>query len=100
MAEINGILIINKEKGWTSIAKIPVVITPTDGSAPYELTANSDGTAPGKVCAKVGVRWAKEKVKLDDAYPNWKTYVNTLNPKDWDEDCVEENVCPDFFSES
>lgn len=85
-----------KAEKWTTISSIPVIVTGEDGQ-PYELTAKSDGTAPAKVCTYVGVPWAKEKVKLCDAYSNWTQYVNTTNPKIWFDNMVLSNVCPLFF---
>lgn len=85
-----------KEKKWTTIASIPVVVPDVEGH-PYELTAKSDGTAPAKVCTYVGVPWSKEKVKLSDAYDNWTQYVNTTNPKIWFDNMNVGNICPLFF---
>lgn len=87
---------VAKTAGWNSIKDIPVVVTAEDGTT-YELTAKSDGSAPAKVCTYVGVRWAKEKTKLSDAYLNWTSYVNTTNPKLWFDNMDESKVVKQFF---
>lgn len=84
------------QNGWTSLDKIPVVVTNADGST-IALEAKSDGSAPSKICTYVGVRWAKEKTKLSDAYPNWTTYVTTTNPDIWYEDMNASKVVSQFF---
>lgn len=85
-----------KEKGWNSIKDIPVIVNPTDGD-PYELAAYPDGSAPAKICVNICVDWAKEQIKLDEAYPNWKKNVNSTNPADWYNDCNLSRVCDMFF---
>lgn len=87
---------VAKQNGWTSLDKIPVVVTNADGST-ITLEAKSDGSAPSKICTYVGVRWAKEKTKLSDAYPNWTTYVTTTNPDIWYEDMNASKVVSQFF---
>lgn len=84
------------KKAWKTIKDIPVIVTAEDGTT-YELDAKSDGSAPAKVCTYVGVRWAKERIKLSDAYSNWTTYVNTTNPQIWFENMDESKVVPLFF---
>jgi hypothetical protein len=85
--------------GWTTIASIPVVVTDADGHT-FELESKSDGSAPAKVCTAIGVPWAKERCKLDLAYSNWTSYVNTTNPSDWYSNITWENVIPLFFYET
>ena len=87
---------VANEKGWTSLDKIPVEVTNEDGTK-IALEAKSDGSAPSKVCTYVGVQWAKEKTKLNDAYSNWTTYVTTTNPKVWFENMDESKVVSQFF---
>ena len=85
-----------KANGWTSLDKIPVIVTTADGTK-ITLEAKSDGTAPSKVCTYVGVRWAKEKTKLNEAYFNWTTYVTTTNPKIWFDNMDASKVVSQFF---
>ena len=80
---------VAKENGWTTIKNIPVEVTAADGTT-YKLQANSDGSAPGKICTFIGVDWAKEKQNLDWAYPGFKTYVQTTNPEMWFQNEVKE----------
>ena len=87
------------ENNWTTIASIPVVVTDADG-IPFELESKSDGSAPAKVCTAIGVPWAKERCKLDLAYSNWTSYVDTKNPRDWYSNITWENVIPLFFYET
>ena len=82
--------------GWTSLDKIPVEVTNADGTK-IALEAKSDGSAPSKVCTYVGVQWAKEKTKLNEAYFNWTTYVTTTNPKIWFENMDGSKVVSQFF---
>ena len=84
------------KKAWTSIKDIPVVVTAADGTK-ITLEAKSDGSAPAKVCTYVGVRWAKEKTKLNEAYSNWTTYVNTTDPKVWFNNMDPSKVVSPFF---
>lgn len=88
-----------KANGWTSLDKIPVIVTTADGTK-ITLEAKSDGTAPSKVCTYVGVRWAKEKTKLNEAYSNWTTYVTTTNPKIWFDNMDGSKVVSQFFEET
>ena len=87
------------QNGWTSLDKIPVIVTCADGTT-IALEAKSDGTAPSKICTYVGVPWAKEKTKLSDAYSNWTTYVTTTNPKIWFENMNASKVISLFFDEA
>ena len=82
--------------GWTSLDKIPVEVTNADGTK-IALEAKSDGSAPSKVCTYVGVQWAKEKTKLNEAYSNWTTYVTTTNPKTWFDNMDASKVVSQFF---
>ena len=74
----------------TSIGTIPVEVTGADGIR-YSLDNYVD-KAPSKICTLIGVDWALERTKLVLAYPNFATYVNSLNPKDWQEDEVSNYV--------
>ena len=87
------------QNGWTSLDKIPVIVTCADGTT-IALEAKADGTAPSKICTYVGVPWAKEKTKLSDAYSNWTTYVTTTNPKIWFENMNASKVISQFFDEA
>ena len=82
--------------GWTCLNKIPVEVTNADGTK-IALEAKSDGSAPSKVCTYVGVQWAKEKTKLNEAYSNWTTYVTTTNPKIWFDNMDASKVVSQFF---
>jgi hypothetical protein len=87
------------ENNWTTIASIPVVVTDADGQ-PIVLESKSDGSAPAKVCTAIGVPWAKERCKLDLAYTNWTSYVNTRNPDNWYTNMHRAYIVPLFFDET
>ena len=87
------------ENNWTTIASIPVVVTDADGQ-PLVLESKSDGSAPAKVCTAIGVPWAKERCKLDLAYTNWTSYVNTRNPSNWYTNMHRAYIVPLFFDET
>lgn len=82
-----------KSDGWPkydSIKDIPVEVT-SRGGAVYALTAEDDAV-PQKVCAPLGTLWAKEYISIEEAYPSFKTYVNSNTPNLWTDNYVPENV--------
>lgn len=63
--------------GWTSLIKIPIVVTrditdAVDGSV--ELTAE-EGKAPQKICVPLTTDWVDEYVNINTAYPNFAKWV-------------------------
>ena len=65
-------------KGWTSLVSIPIMVSQTSPAnvvETYELTAGV-GQVPQKICVPVGTKWADEYVRLEKAYPDFKTYVS------------------------
>ena len=59
---------------YSSIAEIPITVFYDNGEI-LTLTASS-GEAPHKIKVEVGTPWARERVKIDTAYPNFKKYVS------------------------
>ena len=64
-------------KDWTSLKKIPIVVTrditdAVDGSV--ELTAEQ-GKAPQKICVPLTTDWVDEYVNINTAYPNFAKWV-------------------------
>ena len=71
--------------GITTLSKIPVVVTTkTNGdlTAEYALKATK-GEIPQMVCAPIGTAWAEEYVSIEEAYPNFRQYVNSKEPNKW-----------------
>ena len=78
---------VNGKYAYESINAIPVVVTPGGDAYPYELEAKPE-TAPQKICTYIGVRWPDEYVRIDKAYNNFKSWVNTAQPEIWIQNMV------------
>ena len=59
---------------YSSIADIPISIYYDNGEV-LTLTA-AMGEAPHKILVPIGTPWARERVKIDTAYPAFQKYVN------------------------
>ena len=66
---------------YSSIEAIPIKVKQTD-IAVLELSAEP-GDAPHKICVPVGTKWAKERIKLRDAYPSFADYVRDHTVQFW-----------------
>jgi hypothetical protein len=66
---------------YSSIEAIPIKVKQTD-IAVLELSAEP-GDAPHKICVPVGTKWAKERIKLRDAYPSFTDYVRDHTVQFW-----------------
>ena len=75
--------------GYSSIAEIPITIFYDSGDV-LTLTAES-GEAPHKICVPIGIKWAKERVKIDEAYTEFQKYVNQKYDF-WSNGMVKNNV--------
>ena len=84
-----------QEKGWNSIASIPVVVYPKGFTADdkgskaddldnesFPLEANT-GKVPQKVCAPVGTKWPDEFIRISYAYTSFGTWVSENDPARW-----------------
>ena len=77
-----------QEKGWNSIASIPVVVYPKGIKAndldneSFPLEANT-GKVPQKVCAPVGTLWPDEYIRISNAYTSFTNWVTESNPARW-----------------
>ena len=59
---------------YSSIKDIPVVTQYSNGE--ILILDAKPGEVPHKFCVPIGTPWAKERVKMKDAYPGFKDYVN------------------------
>ena len=77
-----------QEKGWNSIASIPVVVYPK-GITANELSNESFpleaivGGIPQKICVPVGTMWPDEFIKISSAYSSFSTWAQERNPARW-----------------
>lgn len=79
------------EKNWYTLKDIPVKVTDSEGYT-FELDAKY-GEAPGKICTFIGLPWADEYVPINEAYPNFSTWVRAENPELWWEEHIDEEFC-------
>ena len=77
-----------QEKGWNSIASIPVKVYPKGFTAidlnneSFPLEARAGGI-PQKVCAPIGTEWPDEFVKISDAYTTFPEWSQQGTPSLW-----------------
>ena len=74
--------------GYASIMDIPVKVVletnNTQNALKYEYTLGAAvGKVPQKICAPIGTNWPKEYKDINDAYSNFKSWVQENNPKLW-----------------
>jgi hypothetical protein len=67
---------------YPNAINIPIVVTPGGDALEYELTAEP-GKAPRKICTYVDVPWADEYISIEQAYDNFKSWVNNATPEIW-----------------
>lgn len=75
------------EKGWTTLAAIPVEVTGKDGDK-YLLECK-EGKAPGKFCTFIGLPWADEYINISTAYNNFDVWVTNGRPDTWWEENID-----------
>lgn len=81
---------IPASKGYKSILEIPVTVilevSDTKDAEKYKkeyALGAPIGKIPQKICAPIGTDWPKEYTDINDAYSNFKTWVQQNNPRIW-----------------
>ena len=80
-------VVLGTDFTYRSIVEIPIRVLYSNGTT-LELGAE-EGWAPHKIKTPIGTKWARERVKVDEAYTDFHKYV------EYSEDCWNTNVVTD-----
>ena len=64
-----------EREGGVCLKNIPIFVKQTNEV--LELTAIA-GEAPQKICSTLGIKWAGERIAIDEAYTGFKDWVNNV----------------------
>lgn len=76
-------VVLGTEFTYESIVEIPIYVQYSNGTT--LLLEAEQGWAPHKILTPIGTKWAKERIKVDDAYTDFHKYV------EYSEDCWNQN---------
>ena len=68
---------------YPNVLSIPVVVDPNGTAKAMELNGKP-GTIPQKICTFRGTPWPDEYVNIKKVYPDFASWVNAQNPKEWE----------------